>query len=521
MRFNGSLICFTGTIMHSSFFTPRFELKHNEANHTPLNKLHMKTHTLFIITSLIVSDLSASPIWSQKPNLPAPGRVHAVGFSIGTKGYIGAGEDMVSSGPLKDFWEWEPVSNTWTQKADIAGGGKAGAVGFSIGTKGYIGTGSSTGELWQWDQASNIWIQKANVGGTGRLLAAGFSIGTKGYIGTGENNNSNVFQDLWEYDSGSDSWTQKANMSGAFRTRAVGFSIGAKGYIGTGQVPFPTLTANDFWEWDQATDVWTQKAALPGAARTLAVGFSIGKKGFIGTGADKNGTALKDFWEWDQATNTWKQGPDYGGGPTRDAVGFSVGDKGYIGTGANNPQKANPTNQFWEYSDTCSISPSVSTDNGITTICSGVTTVLIAHGGINYSWNTGNTSASIIVTPSVTTTYSVTVSNSSGCSSMATITIIVISCATGVDQVNAPSPQAIVYPNPFSESAHVVVTGVEASGSYQMKIFDLMGNSTKNINFTGNQFTLEKENLSEGIYFFKLVSDGRDVYTGKFIISKK
>ena len=41
----------------------------------------------------------------------------------------------------KDFWEYDPIANTWTQKADFGGTARAVAVGFSIGSKGYIGTG--------------------------------------------------------------------------------------------------------------------------------------------------------------------------------------------------------------------------------------------------------------------------------------------------------------------------------------------------------------------------------------------
>ena len=43
---------------------------------------------------------------------------------------------------LKDFWEYDPATNAWTQKADFGGTARYGAVGFSIGSKGYIGTGS-------------------------------------------------------------------------------------------------------------------------------------------------------------------------------------------------------------------------------------------------------------------------------------------------------------------------------------------------------------------------------------------
>jgi len=43
-------------------------------------------------------------------------------------------------------------------------------------------------------------------------------------------------------------------------------------------------------------------------------------------------------------------------------------------------------------------------------ICEGVNVTLTATGGINYLWNTGETTASIDVNPEITTTYSVTVS---------------------------------------------------------------------------------------------------------------
>jgi len=45
------------------------------------------------------------------------------------------------------------------------------------------------------------------------------------------------------------------------------------------------------------------------------------------------------------------------------------------------------------------------------TICEGESAILIASGGTDYLWNTGETTASITVTPSATTTYSVTVSD--------------------------------------------------------------------------------------------------------------
>lgn len=189
------------------------------------------------------------------------------------------------------------AQGSWTKKADLTN--LEGAVGFSIGTKGYVGTGMNnsgvwTNTLWEWNQPTNTWTQKASMSGAGRKWATGFSIGTKGYIGTGDDGaNQN---DFWEYDTSTDSWTQKANFGGTPRRYAVGFSIGTSGYIGTGWDG--TNIEKDFWEWNQATNVWIQNINFGGTARYTSAGFSIGNKGYIGAGRDGN-TYYNDFWEFD------------------------------------------------------------------------------------------------------------------------------------------------------------------------------------------------------------------------------
>src|SRR5690606_12539735 len=53
--------------------------------------------------------------------------------------------------------------------------------------------------------------------------------------------------------------------------------------------------------------------------------------------------------------------------------------------------------------------------SGDLSICNGESTTLTASGGGTYLWSTGSTNASITVSPSSTTTYSVTVTNAGGC----------------------------------------------------------------------------------------------------------
>ncbi|MEI6817268.1 MAG: T9SS type A sorting domain-containing protein [Bacteroidota bacterium] len=247
-----------------------------------------------------------SNTWTQKANFPGHGRNYEVGFSIGNKGYIGTGvyyDIIIHNIFLNDFWEWDQTLNIWAQKNNIPTTGRCFAIGFSIGTKGYVGTGSSNTEifkdLWEWDQSSDSWTQKADFLGGFRSDAVGFSIGTKGYIGTGLKTDTTVtilLKDFWEYDPLINNWVQKADIPINNRGNAVGFSIYNKGYIGEGSGT-GNLLFNDFWEWDQTNNIWTQKADFGGGQRYASNCFSIGNKGYVCYGSNDT-TTLNDLWEY-------------------------------------------------------------------------------------------------------------------------------------------------------------------------------------------------------------------------------
>ncbi|MCE3259280.1 MAG: hypothetical protein K0S12_921, partial [Bacteroidetes bacterium] len=65
------------------------------------------------------------------------------------------------------------------------------------------------------------------------------------------------------------------------------------------------------------------------------------------------------------------------------------------------------------------------TVSGNKVICKGNTLNLLASGASTYTWNTGSNSPGIAVSPTVTTTYSVTGTNGAGCSqtSISTVTV--------------------------------------------------------------------------------------------------
>ncbi|MCC6282202.1 MAG: hypothetical protein IT262_16485, partial [Saprospiraceae bacterium] len=67
---------------------------------------------------------------------------------------------------------------------------------------------------------------------------------------------------------------------------------------------------------------------------------------------------------------------------------------------------------------------------GTNIVCSGTSTTLTASGGTSYLWSTGATTAAINVSPSALTTYTVTVTNASGCTATASDAVQVNNCNT-------------------------------------------------------------------------------------------
>lgn len=291
---------------------------------------------------------SASGEWTQMASLPGVTRDRAVAFSIGDRGYVGLGQGTVP-GTYQDFWEYDPATDTWTQKADFGGGPRASAAGFSIGEKGFIGTGVSEDEtgdgkplkdFWEYDPETNTWTRRADFGGSARFGAVGFSIAGKGYLGTGKVSlTGGHVSDFWEYDPSTDSWTQRAAVPDPPRQHGVGFAIGDRGYVGLGWSSGHDEAFQDFYEYDPSTDTWSRKADLAGFGRVWAAGFSAGGKGYVGTGnrgrpRPQVGTdRLGDFWEYDPSVDGWVETAGWPSTPRLAPVGFSIGGKGYVGTG--------------------------------------------------------------------------------------------------------------------------------------------------------------------------------------------
>lgn len=82
--------------------------------------------------------------------------------------------------------------------------------------------------------------------------------------------------------------------------------------------------------------------------------------------------------------------------------------------------------------------PTVSAVSNPSIVCSGQTSTITANGATTYSWNTGPTTAAIVATPTINTTYTVTGTTSSGCSNTTTVSVAVMASPT-INIVSTPT----------------------------------------------------------------------------------
>lgn len=130
-------------------------------------------------------------------------------------------------------------------------------------------------------------------------------------------------------------------------------------------------------------------------------------------------------------------------------------------------------------------------------VCEGETTSTLNIGGAgSYTWSTLETDSSIVVSPTVTTSYSVTGLGSNGCSNAAYFLLSVTNC-DGVTALIEGSSSISIYPNPSSGSFNI--TGV---GDIQLNLVDALGQLVKVLTLNeSNAHSVYVNRLSNGVYF--------------------
>lgn len=82
-----------------------------------------------------------------------------------------------------------------------------------------------------------------------------------------------------------------------------------------------------------------------------------------------------------------------------------------------------------------------------------------------------------------------------------------LSAATVVEAVT-------IVPNPIGVSTTVVL---HLDGTFTLKIVDVLGREVLSSRLTQQNTSLDTRNLHQGIYFYKVTSEGKTIQSGKLV----
>ena len=95
--------------------------------------------------------------------------------------------------------------------------------------------------------------------------------------------------------------------------------------------------------------------------------------------------------------------------------------------------------------------------------------------------------------------------------------IVITPCPfTGINEINQDVLITNVFPNPFTSQTTIVFSKEQKLTT--IKIFDVLGNEINTIYFTGSQLTIEKGEMTAGIYFISITDVKKNTINKKIII---
>lgn len=189
--------------------------------------------------------------WSQRVDFPRLMK-QGIGFSIGNKAYVGLGTDYYN--PLNDFYEFDPAANKWRKLNDFPAASRLNAVSFSLNGKGYVGLGYmyqnmeyiGFKDFWEYDPKTDSWTRLKDFPGVGRRSAVGYGLGAYCYVGMGEPN------DFYRYNLETKEWESLGSISDEGRLFPYSFCVNKKIYYGGGEDKSRKKEFSDLWEFNKS-----------------------------------------------------------------------------------------------------------------------------------------------------------------------------------------------------------------------------------------------------------------------------
>lgn len=291
-------------------------------------------------------------------------------------------------------------------------------------------------------------------------------------------------------------------------------TISGGSYVCNGNVLTLTVTGADTYTWDSGANTTT--IAVTPTANTSYTAIGTSTDGCVGTAVNNVSvvafpvvtiSSYSAICMGDSLvltanganTYTWNSGSTGSVAVSHPTTTTSFTVIGEIGAGCSDTAFSSVVvNQL----------PVLVTTPSVVTICTGESINLSVSGADTYSWSNASTGATIAVSPTITSTYTVTGVSTDNCSSAASISVTVDEC-TRLNNLEVASIK--VYPNPSNGKFMI-----ELNGPATIAVYSATGQliSTSTLLNAG---TVDLTNFTNGIYFVKLVEQNGTVTVKQLI----
>jgi len=75
-----------------------------------------------------------------------------------------------------------------------------------------------------------------------------------------------------------------------------------------------------------------------------------------------------------------------------------------------------------------------------------------------------------------------------------------------------------VFPNPFSESTTISIEGLEYLGNATFTLYNVLGEKVKSFTVNTPTFSIQREGLQSGVYFYQLNDEKQNSFNGKIVL---
>jgi len=169
---------------------------------------------------------------------------------------------------------------------------------------------------------------------------------------------------------------------------------------------------------------------------------------------------------------------------------------------------------------------STSTDTIFVTLSNGTTTAKLESLTFTSlgqaSWSNRNYKISNYLTPTSTMTFKMQVSDDGSDNTnegaLDKFYILDSAASIGINEV-ANKVNVIVYPNPFTEKTTIHMSD-PTEGDYSLRLFDVYGRAVRTVSMINstNDFVLDRQDLTSGMYFYQIHDGNNTVGTGKICV---